>query len=155
MLGGRPKLKPIRDDRYFLAVLRYIALNPVGVFCQRPEDYRWSSHRAVIGAAPNPPLLAREDTLGWFGPDDAVGRYARFVNGAEPVDTREVRRWAVGVPDERPPLDELVADGAAGSFLVANREWAYSIRAISRATGLNYQAVRRAIERAESSGLAT
>lgn len=39
-------------DRYFLALLRYIHLNPVRAgLVSDPEDYRWSSHRAYLGLA--------------------------------------------------------------------------------------------------------
>lgn len=43
---GRYKAIPIRDEKYILALLRYVHQNPVkaGV-CKRVEEYRWSSDR--------------------------------------------------------------------------------------------------------------
>ena len=148
VFAGRPKTKPIRSDAYFLAVVRYIALNPVGVFCERPEQYRWSAHRAIVGDAPAVPMLGRDELLGWFGPGDAIVRYETFVAGAEPVEHCSVRRWACKPPEGRPDLDELVADRSASSFVVAHETWEYSIRAIARAAGLSHTTVRRSIARA-------
>jgi len=48
---GRFKCSPIESDRYLLACSRYVELNPVRAgMVSRPEDYRWSSYRAKIGA---------------------------------------------------------------------------------------------------------
>lgn len=48
--GGRFKCSPIESDRYLLACLRYVDLNPVraGVVT-RPEHFQWSSYRARAG----------------------------------------------------------------------------------------------------------
>lgn len=49
---GRFKSSPIESDRYLLACLRYVDLNPVRArMVVRPEDYAWSSYRARIGMA--------------------------------------------------------------------------------------------------------
>ncbi len=47
---GRYKCSPIDTDSYLLACSRYVDLNPVraGVV-SRPEDYAWSSFRALAG----------------------------------------------------------------------------------------------------------
>jgi putative transposase len=43
---GRPREIPIGDEKYFLACLRYIEMNPVRAQIVRdPADYRWSSYR--------------------------------------------------------------------------------------------------------------
>ncbi len=54
VFGRRPKIKPSTDDKYFLTVVRYIALNPVGVAVDHAEEYRWSAHRSIIGKAHSP-----------------------------------------------------------------------------------------------------
>ncbi len=45
LFNGRYYSKPVNDDKYLLAALRYIHFNPVraGV-CKAPEEYRWSSY---------------------------------------------------------------------------------------------------------------
>ncbi|MEA1962576.1 MAG: transposase [Bacillota bacterium] len=41
---GRYKAAPVQDDRYLLALVRYIHRNPVRAkICDRVENYRWSS----------------------------------------------------------------------------------------------------------------
>src|SRR6266849_304423 len=45
---GRFNASLIEKEAYFLEVLRYVVLNPVRAgIVTRPEDYAWSSHRAV------------------------------------------------------------------------------------------------------------
>lgn len=45
LFQDRYKSEVINDERYFLAVLRYIFQNPVQAdICSLPEEYRWSSY---------------------------------------------------------------------------------------------------------------
>lgn len=150
VFGGRPKTKPIADDSYFLAVVRYIARNPIGVSCERPEEYSWSAHRALVGASAPPPFLAREELLAWFGSER---RYQGFVIGKDPEGHADVARWEAVAPDARPDLKEVIAELCPASMHAANKQWGYSIRAISRATGMSYGTVQDAIAR-RSRGLA-
>jgi putative transposase len=55
LFQGRYGSKVVRDDAQFLAVARYIALNPVdAALCERPDAWPWSSFRAAInGEAPD------------------------------------------------------------------------------------------------------
>jgi len=48
--SGRFKSSVIDSDRYLLACLRYVELNPVRAgMAARPEDYRWSSYAQRVG----------------------------------------------------------------------------------------------------------
>jgi putative transposase len=50
--GGRFKCSPIETERYLLACLRYVDLNPVRArITEQAMDYPWSSYRAHVGAA--------------------------------------------------------------------------------------------------------
>jgi putative transposase len=50
---GRFRASPVTSDDYVLECHRYIELNPVRAgIVARPEQYRWSSHRANIGIEP-------------------------------------------------------------------------------------------------------
>ena len=52
LLGDRYKSILVDKDRYFLAVLRYIHLNPVRArMVSMPEEYPWSSYREYLGEA--------------------------------------------------------------------------------------------------------
>src|SRR5438093_96617 len=52
LFQGRFKPFLIDKDAYFLEVLRYVVLNPVRAFMvAKPEDYDWTSYRAIMVAA--------------------------------------------------------------------------------------------------------
>lgn len=68
-------------ERYFVALLRYIHLNPVRAdLATDPADYRWSSHRAYLGAATED-WLATDFGLRLFAtdPERARERYREFM----------------------------------------------------------------------------
>lgn len=68
-------------DRYFLALLRYIHLNPVRAgLASDPAEYRWSSHLAYLGLATSD-WLETAYGLRMFDPDPGRARdqYRRFV----------------------------------------------------------------------------
>jgi putative transposase len=45
----------VDEDRYLLALIRYIHLNPVrGALVNRPGDYPWSSHHEYVGTREQP-----------------------------------------------------------------------------------------------------
>ncbi len=51
LFQGRYKSNLLGDNDYFLRLVRYIHLNPVrSGLVKNPYDYRWSSHRAYLGA---------------------------------------------------------------------------------------------------------
>ena len=78
----RYRARLVDVDRYLLALVRYIHLNPVrACMVADPRDYRWSSHRAHLGA-PCPDWLRIERVLAVFGssPDVARAAYWRFMN---------------------------------------------------------------------------
>ena len=73
--------------KYFLKLLCYIHLNPVQTktpLCDRPEDWRWSSHRHYLSSSERPaPMQATiESTLTRFFsplPEKAIRRYRQFI----------------------------------------------------------------------------
>jgi putative transposase len=66
-------------DGHLLAAVRYIAMNPVEAgLCERPADWRWSSHQALAGLIRAPNFLRTDVVLGMLGSTDA---YVRFVEG--------------------------------------------------------------------------
>ena len=77
----------------------YVVLNPVRAsMCERPEEHPWSSHAAVLGAAPRPRWLAVDRLLSLFESSDGspLDRYAYVVEairtmgaaGFEPATSR-------------------------------------------------------------------
>ncbi len=66
----------------FLRSVRYVARNPLEKgLCARPEEWRWSSHRALVGLDVTPPFLNVEELLLYVADVsvDAVARYRELV----------------------------------------------------------------------------
>jgi putative transposase len=69
----------IRYNEHLLACVRYIVRNPVDAgLCARPQEWRWSSHRAAIGAVSAPSYLAAGSVIEMAGSRNA---YLRLVEG--------------------------------------------------------------------------
>lgn len=87
LLEGRFKAPLIEDGRYALAVVRYIALNPVKAsYCEHANGWRWTSHRALAGTEPPAEFL----DLGWLrrtfdGPTlrDCQRQYRTYIDETE------------------------------------------------------------------------
>jgi putative transposase len=72
----RYRARLVDADRYLLALVRYVHLNPVRAqMVVEPGDYRWSSHRAYLGA-PCPGWLRIEPALGRLGTSVDLARAA-------------------------------------------------------------------------------
>jgi putative transposase len=72
----------VETEQHALEAHRYIALNPVAAgIVARPEDWRWSSYRALLGLAPAPTFLDTAAALLFFGatPDAGRARLRQFV----------------------------------------------------------------------------
>nr|MBS0021335.1 addiction module toxin RelE [Gammaproteobacteria bacterium] len=85
---GRYKAILVQREAYLLELSRYVVLNPVRAgLVRRPEDWRWSSYRALLGTAAAPPWLDTDGLLSQFGKQrtNAVGAYRRFVREGEGV----------------------------------------------------------------------
>lgn len=106
----RYRARLVDADRYLLALVRYIHLNPVrACMVADPRDYRWSSHRAYLGAS-CPDWLRIEAVLAVFGssPDAARAAYRRFMNEVPDDSDRDAitpnaRRGAARHPESGSP----------------------------------------------------
>ena len=94
---GRYKASLIESERYFLACMRYIELNPVRArMVANAADYCWSSYRhnavgqCVIAVQPHPLYLAIDQN-----PQRRLLRYAAFVDKAVTPDELETLRVAL------------------------------------------------------------
>jgi putative transposase len=79
---GRFKAFLIDEEAYFAEVLRYVVLNPVRAkMVEKPEDYRWSSYRAMAGLESAPDWLDLAAALPLFGGEQepAQAAYRQFV----------------------------------------------------------------------------
>jgi len=104
LFQGRFHAKPIADEPHLLHSIRYVVLNPVRAgFCERPEQWRWSSYRALLGLDPPRRLLALDRTLAlWGGGPKARAAIRRFVDEELPAAfDRGQSRGLSPVPDGR------------------------------------------------------
>ena len=68
----------IETDEHLLEVCRYIVLNPVRAgLCRRPDEWRWSSYRPMVGLERCPSFLTVEYVRDLFLPH---GGFANFCN---------------------------------------------------------------------------
>lgn len=85
LFQGRFKAILVDRDAYFLAVCRYVDLNPVrAALAARAQDWSWSSYRAHAGLADGPPWLNSRELHQRLAPRaprrDGPAAYAGYVN---------------------------------------------------------------------------
>ncbi len=91
LFQGRYKGILVDRDSYLQELARYVVLNPVRArMVKRPDDWAWSSYRAMVGDAPVPAWLTTGSLLAQFSPQTAAARrrYRQFV--AEGMDATPV-----------------------------------------------------------------
>ncbi|MDB5859652.1 MAG: hypothetical protein JWQ76_3341 [Ramlibacter sp.] len=127
---GRYRSTLIQSERYLLACMAYIDLNPVRAgLAADPADYPWSSHQHYIGRRPD--KLVTPHALYWemgntpFARDQSYSEMVRAGIGAEQqraLTDSALRGWALGEPDYVAELqrrtDRRVAKGQAGRPLL-------------------------------------
>jgi len=85
LFEGRYHAVMAEGDEHRTELQRYIAMNPVRAsLVARPEDWRWSSYRALLGLARAPAFLDVEGALLDFAgrDDEARARLRSFVEDA-------------------------------------------------------------------------
>ena len=69
LFGGRFHAFLVEKEAYYFELLRYVVLNPVRAkMVARPEEYRWSSYRAMAGFEAAPEWLNVTELAAFFGP---------------------------------------------------------------------------------------
>ena len=161
----------VERDAYLLTVCRYIVLNPVkAAVVERPEQHRWSSHRATAGLEPAPPFLTVDSILAQLAPTRAAAQaaYRAFVAaGAEQLPVAGERVGSddflgleLGAADILPevpraqvqPLRRPLADIFAtepAPVATAYRNHGYRLHEIAAHLGRHYSTVSRALRREE------
>jgi len=107
LFQGRFKGILVDRDTYLQELSRYVVLNPIRAgMIESPEQWPWSSYRAMIGEAQTPKWLTVDGSLSLFGTcqEDARRNYRRFVLdslGGEPKSIWEGLRQQIYLGDER------------------------------------------------------
>jgi putative transposase len=165
LFQGRFHATLVQDDPYLLAVLRYVARNPVEAgLCNHASEWRWSSHRAVLGLAPTGPVAVQQ-VLAFCG-EGGKGRtkYRRLVEEADRADRPPIgailgddefasRHVQPLRPDRevpvrhyergRPRLSELLSEPSVEAIAAAYFQHRYRMREIAAALGCHYTTVSR------------
>ncbi len=92
LFGDRFKYKLVQQDRYSLALARYIHLNPVKAgLAARPEEYEWSSAAQYLGLRGG--LAAPDIVLSLLSGERhvALAKYQAFMN--EPAESLTGKNW--------------------------------------------------------------
>ena len=82
LFQGRFKAILVDKDSHLPELARYVVLNPVRAgMVREPQEWKWSSHRAMAGDVAPPPWLAADALLAHFGKRraEARRRYRQFV----------------------------------------------------------------------------
>jgi putative transposase len=98
LFEGRYRASPVEDERYFLACMRYIELNPVRAgLVNDPADYPWSSFRHNAGLAISRHVTFHEEFLRLGAtPRDREAAWTSFVaQGMGPDELDRIRRELV------------------------------------------------------------
>ena len=94
---GRYKASPIQTDRYLLACMRYVEMNPVRArMVGHAEAYQWSSYRRKVGLDPRG-WLDQDPCFIALGENEAerAAQYASFVATRATADESALIREAV------------------------------------------------------------
>ena len=111
---GRFKGFLVEKESYLLALIRYVALNPVRAgMVDRPESYCWSSYRATAGYETAPTWLTTDWALAPFGRDLATQQrgYREFIDE--------------GAGISRSPLEDAV-----GQLFLGTASWVEKMQAL-------------------------
>lgn len=150
LFQDRYKSEPINDERYLLAVVRYIHNNPqkAGI-CPR-EEYPWSSWQEYMGEAN---LISKDPIMGIMG---SKGNFESFSASNEKVECLEISGKRCMPDNTAKEIIQKVLHLNSGTMIQAmNREErdaalrklkdnGLSIRQIERLTGINRGVVQRA-----------
>ena len=123
---GRYRSTLIQTERYLLACMAYIDLNPVRAgLVADPADYPWSSHQHYIGRTPD--KLVTPHALYWEMGNTPFARDQSYVDMVlagidaeqqQALTDSALRGWALGEPDYVAELqrrtERRVAKGQAG-----------------------------------------
>jgi REP element-mobilizing transposase RayT len=139
----------VTTEQHFAQTLRYVALNPVKAgLVAAPEDYRWSSHAALLSGRFDPCGDGRrvaELLDAWGG--EPHRRYSRLFEPDHPL----ARHYGDKAPwEHRPPLTELLGGPHDLARLQRAREHGYRLAEIAAALGLHEATVSRRLRHARN-----
>jgi putative transposase len=111
LFEGRYRATVVDADRYLLACMRYVELNPVRAsLVVRPAEFQWSSHRHHVGASVD--ALITDHPVYWALGNTPFERQAAYVrlfdHGPAEEELSRIRQsthggWLLGSPSSLDP----------------------------------------------------
>ena len=169
LLEGRYDARLVQADKHLFATTRYIVRNPIRAgICRHPIEWRWSSHRAMLGLEPHgfldvtallsyyaaAPEIARQHYRASIDEADSERSSHPLVDGDEDFVTGvlDLVQPAPGIPHRyvRPPapaLTTLLASSDSDAAIACASEHGYSLRQIAGHLGVNASTVHRRLRR--------
>ena len=114
LFQGRFHSVLVEKEQHLAELTRYLVLNPVRAgMVERPEDWKWSSYRAMVGLEAAPAFLHTDWVLSRFAVDraSAIEKYVEYVDA--------------GAQIERSPWEDLV-----GQIYLGSGEWIEKMQAL-------------------------
>lgn len=156
----------IEDERYLLAVIRYVHQNPVKAGISMAHDYPWSSYRLYVGGpgAGDGSLPEVEYILNFFSDDraKAIKYFKEFVRQDEEQEFMDIDMDTIDETNITSYLnDYLAARGLDLQTLLRTEhkhlrdtlirdivnQSSLSLRRIAELTGISREMIRRAVKR--------
>ncbi|MBI5026212.1 MAG: transposase, partial [Nitrospirae bacterium] len=93
LFQGRYKAILCDKDKYLLALVKYIHLNPVRAkIVKSPDEYRWSSHQSYVRRSDKNDIIDEDQVLRMFSDDKSKARklYTAFISEGIPVKKEDI-----------------------------------------------------------------
>jgi putative transposase len=124
----------VQGDLHLLNVCRYIVLNPVRAgIVTRPDEWPWSSYRAMTGSASLPSFLDCDLVLGLVSPDDPLDGANRFRQSVLEANASALRLRRDAILGDDAYVARFQPYRADASREVPRRECRRALEAIFRA----------------------
>ncbi len=146
----RYKSEPIEDERYLLAVIRYVHDNPVKAGICTARDYPWCSHAQYAGKegfVNTETVAAIPGGMAWILNEvekyaDA-GFYVPQIDRVKKTDTeaREIMYNELGITN--PSLIRHMEKKDRNAILRTLKDYGFGIRQIERLTGICYGVIQQ------------
>jgi putative transposase len=137
--------KPVVRDEQFAQLLRYVARNPVRArLCDRPEDWPWSSHRALLSHDRHS-LVAVDRVAAHLGTSGVSSdSYAELFAPDGPLRHIDPDKdpWTL-----RPSLAQILVQGSNAEALQEARREGYRLAEIADHIGVSEATVSRRLKR--------
>ena len=150
LFQDRFRSEAIEDERYLLAVFRYILQNPWKAGICRPDEYRWSSWNSLDERESDDKIAILRDIAGDL---PALKAFVLQENedafleaeAKHPFTEAEALAKAMQITGGSHPLQlQKESKEARDRMLVQMKRAGISVRQISRLTGLNRNVIQRA-----------